>query len=190
MQKMRGSMGRVSQDQAAKNREAVVASASGLIRQKGVDGVGVRELMAAAGLTQGALAGQFATKEALVAEACAHAFAAAERALSAASEGDRPGRARRIAEYYLVPKPPELSCPMSTLAADASRSPPGSMLRRAFTDGLARIARVVSGDSRSPDRLAFLAAIVGAMVLQRAGEDDALAEEIKQAVIALGRSVA
>ncbi len=182
-------MGRVSREQAAKNHEAVVAAASRLIRQKGVDGVGVRELMAAAGLTQGAFPGQFGSKDALVAQACAHAFTDAEQALAEAARGDAQGRARRIAEVYLAPKLPEQSCPMTTLAVDVSRFPPDSAMRETFTKGLARLARVISGDPPRADRLALLAAIVGAAVLRRASIDDTLAGEIEAAVIALTRTM-
>ena len=44
---------RVSREQAAKNRERVLEAASRLFRERGFDGVGVAELMRAAGLTHG-----------------------------------------------------------------------------------------------------------------------------------------
>ncbi len=182
-------MARSSQEQAARNRQAVVAAASRLIRQKGVDGVGVRELMGSAGLTQGAFGGQFGSKEALAAEACTFAFGAAQHALAEASQGDGSGQAARVVEYYLSPKPPGLECPMATLAMDSSRSPADGLVRQAFTDGLGRLARVVAGDPLSPGRLALLAAMVGAAVLRGASNDQALAGEIEAAVLDLGRSM-
>lgn len=183
-------MGRATQEQAAKNRATIVAAASRLIRERGVDGVGVRELMASAGLTQGAFAGQFGSKEALVAEACAHAFEAAEHALVAVSEGDAAGQAERIAASYLAAKPSEFDCPMATLAADTARTPADSPMRGAFTAGLERLVPVVAGDPSSPERLALLAAMVGAAVLRRASNNDVLAGEIEAAVVALGRNIA
>lgn len=71
--------------------------ASILMRGKGLGGVGVRELMSTARLAPGALSKQFATKEALAAEACAFAFAGAEEAFIAAARGDENGRERRLA---------------------------------------------------------------------------------------------
>ncbi len=182
-------MGRVSKERAGENRRAVIAAASGLLRQKGLNGVGVRELMAAAGLTQGAFAGQFGTKEALAAEACALAFQGAEKALSAASEGERKDQARRLVEYYLRPRPSELDCPMSTLAVDVARERVGSEVRRAFTEGFGRLARLVAGEPYSPDRLVLLAAMVGASILCRASDDSDLASKIEAAVQTFGQGV-
>lgn len=182
-------MSRSSQEQAARNRRTIVAAASRLIRQKGVDGVGVRELMAAAGLTQGGFAGQFGSKEALAAEACALAFEGAEHALAVASGSDAPGQAQRIAEYYLSPKPPGYDCPMTTLSVDASRSPANGLVRRAFTEGLGHLAHVVAGDPPSQDRLALLAAMVGAAVLRKASDDEALMREIEAAVVRYSQAV-
>ena len=38
-------MSRVSQEKAAENRSRIIEAASSLFRRKGVDGVGIRELM-------------------------------------------------------------------------------------------------------------------------------------------------
>jgi TetR/AcrR family transcriptional regulator, transcriptional repressor for nem operon len=44
---------RITKQRAAENRERVVKEAARLFRERGFDGVGVGELMAAAGLTHG-----------------------------------------------------------------------------------------------------------------------------------------
>jgi TetR/AcrR family transcriptional regulator, transcriptional repressor for nem operon len=178
-------MSRVSSEQAARNRHAVLAAASTLIRRKGLDGVGVRELMASVGLTQGAFAKQFQSKELLAAEAYTLAFQGAERALGVATRG----QASELVEYYLSPKAPEEDCPMATLAMDAARSPEDSAFRQAYTDGLGRLADLIAGKPASQARLTLLAAMVGAAVLQRAMKDCTLAEEINIAVIEFGRTM-
>lgn len=66
-------MGRVSQAQAEENRRRVVETASRLFREQGTH-VSVADLMKAAGLTHGGFYKQFASKEALVDEATAHAL--------------------------------------------------------------------------------------------------------------------
>ena len=66
-------MGRVSQAQAEENRRRVVETASRLFREQGTH-VSVADLMKASGLTHGGFYKQFASKEALVDEATAHAF--------------------------------------------------------------------------------------------------------------------
>ena len=54
---------RVSRIQAAENRQTVIDVASRLFREHGFDGIGLKDLMKGAGLTQGAFYKQFASKE-------------------------------------------------------------------------------------------------------------------------------
>ena len=68
---------RVSRIQAAENREAVINVASRLFRERGFDGIGLKDLMKGAGLTQGAFYKQFASKEDLAAQASSRAFESA-----------------------------------------------------------------------------------------------------------------
>ncbi|MFD0522672.1 TetR/AcrR family transcriptional regulator [Paractinoplanes durhamensis] len=67
-------MGRVSQAQAQENRKRIVETAARLFRERGVAGVSVADVMAEVGLTHGGFYKQFASKEALVAEAVGQAF--------------------------------------------------------------------------------------------------------------------
>ena len=179
-------MSKVSQARAAENRARVVEAASSLFRRKGVDGVGIRELMGEVGLTQGGFAGQFGSKDVLAGEACAHAFGVSERRLMAAEQGNPSQRLRRMAEFYLAPKAPGTGCPMATLAGDAARAPIDGPMRRAFTNGLRGLADVIAGQEQPNDKgLALMAALVGAVVLRNATEDDALAQRIAAAVLRL-----
>src|SRR5688500_5237003 len=66
---------KVSRAQAEENRNRIVDMASELFREHGFDGVGVADLMKAAGLTHGGFYGNFKSKEELAAKA-------SERALS------------------------------------------------------------------------------------------------------------
>ncbi len=82
---------RVSRVQAAENRQTVIDMASRLFRSRGFDGIGLKDLMNGAGLTQGAFYKQLASKEDLAAPA-------SRRALESAS---RRGSARRIPRILL-----------------------------------------------------------------------------------------
>src|SRR6218665_383079 len=95
---------RVSREQAAQNRERVIETASRLFREHGFDGIGLKDLMAGAGLTQGGFYKQFASKDELTALASRRAIAsAAERwSSAAASRPDDPLSA--VAEFYLSPE--------------------------------------------------------------------------------------
>ena len=61
---------RVTREQAAAHRERIVQVASTLFRKHGFDGIGVADIMKAAGLTHGGFYGHFASKDDLAAEAC------------------------------------------------------------------------------------------------------------------------
>jgi TetR/AcrR family transcriptional repressor of nem operon len=60
---------RVSKEQQARNREQVVAAAAKLLRERGIEGIGVDALAKAAGMTHGAVYSHFASKEELAAAA-------------------------------------------------------------------------------------------------------------------------
>src|SRR5437879_11972480 len=76
---------RVSRIQAAENRQTVINVASRLFREHGFDGIGLKDLMKGAGLTQGAFYKQFASKDDLAAQASRRAMASAFNRLSAAA---------------------------------------------------------------------------------------------------------
>ena len=59
----------VKREQFDENRETLLATASKLFRERGIDGVGVAEIAREAGLTHGALYAHFRSKEALATEA-------------------------------------------------------------------------------------------------------------------------
>ena len=79
---------RVSRTQAAENRETVINVASRLFRERGFDGIGLKDLMKGAGLTQGAFYKQFESKEDLAARASRRAMESASRRWSAAAEAN------------------------------------------------------------------------------------------------------
>ncbi|SUE06749.1 Potential acrAB operon repressor [Pantoea agglomerans] len=66
---------KVSKEQVRENRNRIVETASELFRERGYDGVGVAELMSAAGLTHGGFYKHFGSKADLLAEAMNCGFA-------------------------------------------------------------------------------------------------------------------
>src|SRR5258708_2062853 len=65
----------VSRERAAEKRREIVAAATRLFRERGVEAVGLSELMKHAGFTQGGFYNHFESKAALVAEVLASAIA-------------------------------------------------------------------------------------------------------------------
>ena len=182
---------KVSREQAAANRERVVEVAGKLFRENGFDGIGVADLMKAAGLTHGGFYGHFRSKDDLAAEACSRTMArASERWATLARTS--PGDARaEIVKQYLTESHcdgPGKGCLLAALGSDAGRQ--GRAIRRAFREGLGSLvdilAKLAPGRSRAAKRkqaLADIAQMVGAMMLARAVDDRALAKEILDAAI-------
>ncbi|SFM33472.1 TetR/AcrR family transcriptional regulator [Methylobacterium pseudosasicola] len=173
-------MPRVSQEQAKLNRQRVVEVAASLFRERGLHGVGVADIMASAGLTHGGFYGQFANKEALAAEAFD----------SALDEDYRGSLDTLIANYLSLAhvKSPGMGCPLAALANDVAREPRGGPVRSRFTQGVERMASILAGltpkaakERRRQRSLATLSTIVGAVVLARAVDDEALASELIEA---------
>ena len=138
--------------------------------------------MTAAGMTQGGFYKHFSSKDALAAEACALAFdGAAENWRRVARDAVTDGRnvAVAIADYYLAPKPPGMTCPMIAFASDAARRGSDDPLHRTFSDGVSGLfdtfCELVGGDAspEAEDRLRTLfAAMVGSNLLVRSGRGE------------------
>ncbi len=183
---------RVSKQQMAENRERILDAAAQLFREKGFDGIGVADLMKAAGMTHGGFYGHFASKEDLMAHAVERSMEGG-RALAeqlAAGAAGRPGGAlAAVADWYLSCRHRDEmgeGCAVAALGADAARQGPG--VRQAITRGIRsfteRLARLVPGGTEAERRqkaLATYATLVGALVLARAADDDALSREVLEA---------
>ncbi len=96
----------VTKEQAVQNRERILATAERLFREKGVDAVGLAELMKEAGFTQGGFYNHFTSKEALVSEVIGKAVDEGQQQLGAAIAQSRQRGidplARQI-KWYLSP---------------------------------------------------------------------------------------
>jgi len=192
---------RVSRQQAAQNRERIIDAAGALFRARGFGGIGVADIMRAADLTHGGFYGHFASKDDLVAQASKRAMAraAANWGKVVAAAPEQPYAA--LLEHYLSPRhrdDPGHGCAFAALGGDAARG--GRVVREAFAKGLeplidilaeslARLpaksaTKSVPGPSKAARRrkaLAAMAALVGALTLARAVEDEALSDEILEA---------
>jgi TetR/AcrR family transcriptional regulator, transcriptional repressor for nem operon len=183
---------RVSRVEAAQNRERIIEVAAKLFRERGFDGIGVADLMKSAGLTHGGFYGHFASKEDLMAQACARAQEASLAALQQVAErGGKKGLAA-VASAYLSPAhrdQPGDGCVLAALGAEAARQ--GSSVRSAFTRGvrtalemLTRLSPGKSARARRKRALATYASMIGALVLARAVDDPELSEEVLKSVLA------
>ncbi|MFJ2213381.1 TetR/AcrR family transcriptional regulator [Streptomyces sp. NPDC101062] len=174
-------MGRVSQAQAEENRRRVVETASRLFRERGTH-VSVADLMKAAGLTHGGFYKQFASKEALVDEATAHAFGTLTRLHEGGAErydGERDVAQRALIDTYLSTEHRDGAadgCPVAALASDMARDPGEGEAHRVYTEGVGDFAAWLATEDQ--DGIARLCTMLGALVLARATKGDPLSEEI------------
>ena len=179
---------KVTKAQAQANRAHVVETASQLFRERGFDGVGVADLMAAAGFTHGGFYKHFGSKADLMAESTACGIAQT----TALTEGVD---ASEFVRHYLSREHRDgrgTGCTMAALGGDAARQP--ESVRVAFADGLENLVAALSQRSSASTAadaaqararvLDVLTHAVGALVMSRACPDDApLADEI----LAVGR---
>lgn len=181
---------KVSREQAAANRERILEAGTRLFRERGLDGIGVADLMQEAGLTHGGFYGHFASKEDLMAKSCERALAKSAAKWESLVARDGRQALAAIADSYLSTRHrdhPGAGCLVAAVGVEAGRRGPD--VRRAFTDGVkslvAVLARAIPGRARAARRrqaLATFAGMVGAIVLARAVDDAELSAEILKAV--------
>ncbi|MGH7789826.1 MAG: TetR/AcrR family transcriptional regulator [Candidatus Binatia bacterium] len=182
---------RVSKEAAADNRRRILTAAARLFRTHGIDRAGVDAITQAAGLTHGAFYSQFESKEEVVAEALGLVLdASRELWAHDASAKDRKDSLEGIIERYLSPRHRDslgAGCAVAALGSDIARQP--KKVRRVFTrrlaEGLELLAGLVPGRvaSRRYDKaIRLYSTMVGALILARAVDEDALSRRILQAV--------
>ena len=169
---------RVSREEMARSHRKIVDSASRLLRERGVEGAGVAEVMSDAGLTHGGFYRHFETKEAMLLEALKDAFADFAGPLESASAGPVPARAlAHFRARYLSPghvANPGVGCPVAALAGEAGRG--SDHLKSVFGDGVKRIIAAMAlglkgtAQERSTAATREFAMMVGAVAIARASD--------------------
>lgn len=174
-----------SKDHKSTTRGRILETASTAIREKGVAGVGVAQVMEAAGLTHGGFYAHFGSKEELVAGALAFACEQSRAHLEQVAECAKPGeKLKAVADSYLTvrhARHPEVGCPVAALGTEVVRTE--GPARDAFAEHVrARLAWLESlptaGTKEERRRAAAgtYATMLGALMIARA-LDDAEAEK-------------
>jgi TetR/AcrR family transcriptional regulator, transcriptional repressor for nem operon len=164
---------RVSKQESEKNRREILQVAEKLFRERGFDGVGVADLMKAAGFTHGGFYNHFSGKDELEREAVKAVF---ERSNAELKQQIEAGGWKEYARDYLTPKhrdDPATGCPMASLAPDAIRK--GPELQSCFSKGIEEVVDALAqhlkdSNEKKPREKAMqtLSELVGAMILSRA----------------------
>lgn len=167
----------------AETRRRIVETAARLFLEKGVDRVGVDEIMRECGLTHGGFYAYFPSKEVLISEACTAALeeTGEQWAALARKLGDDKAWARFSKTYLAgdLTSSANPACPAAILGADVARRP--DTIQESYV-GLIRSLIDKIGEEAGADRghaILSFAALVGATSLAaQVGQDKELAAEI------------
>lgn len=155
-----------------------------MMRERGLGGASVNEVMGAAGLTRGGFYAHFSDKAEMIAEALGAAFAEAEENLIGSIPEGGGAWAEHAAARYLSRKhidAPGSGCVVTSVGADVARAEP--VVKRAFQRGIESMVKAIQKKlgGRREDAIAFLAICIGAVTMGRAVYDDAFVDEIRLA---------
>ncbi|MCX5481565.1 TetR/AcrR family transcriptional regulator [Kaistia geumhonensis] len=183
-------MPRASKKDAERHRREIVAAAARLFRERGIGGVSVPEVTAAAGLTHGGFYGQFASKSALAAEAIGAASSELADLLAptlAEAAHDRGKAFDDLVSAYVSAAhrdDPGHGCPVAALV-DHARGADAPEVDDAYRASVERmvgaIATVLPPDATRAEALSTLASMVGGVLLARASAGSPLSDEILSA---------
>jgi TetR/AcrR family transcriptional repressor of nem operon len=178
---------KVSKETVEQNRERVIDAAATLFRERGIDGIGIADVMERAGLTHGGFYRQFKSKDDLVVQAVKRAYEAMSadfrERLKDAPESPLETLVRHYVSAYHRDDPGQ-GCCLAALATDAARRDDPAL--RAFfgtvvTSYVELLTTLVPGKDRTVKRssaIATLAEMVGSVVLSRVVPDLSLSSEI------------
>lgn len=175
-------------------RKRIIQSARRLFNRSGFEKVSVNQIMADAGLTRGGFYSYFDSKSDLYAEVMSCFFTDAswnstwkgvEIDLTAAQIGPQVVRAYLSRQHY---ENVEDSCPMIALPSDVARG--GRKAKRAFENVFRAMVRFLERDVHNSSLSgttahAIAALCVGGMVVARAIDDRVLADELRNASMAV-----
>ncbi|TCL72632.1 TetR/AcrR family transcriptional regulator [Rhizobium sp. BK251] len=175
---------RVSREKFAENRQKILEVAGVLFRENGFDGIGVADIMKAAGLTHGGFYGHFGSKDDLAFEVSRGLIVRVEERWKAiiASAPERPLAA--LLDHYLSQRnvlEHGDSCIFASMMQEVSRQT--GPVRDTFSQGLVRLVDLLEGivpgqsaEERRANAFSTLSAIMGAVILARVVEDPEDAE--------------
>lgn len=180
-----------SKAEKEKTHKRIVAIASKRLREEGLAGVGIAELMKEAGLTVGGFYKHFDSRDDLVAEAVGSALGIWRRRLeAAAASGGPPVTYERLVDGYLSEAHrdnPGAGCAVSALAGEIART--GERTRALVTEQIRKsiewIASLIGGKDKDAARakaILSFSAFVGAVGLARAVADEKFSREILKTV--------
>jgi TetR/AcrR family transcriptional regulator, transcriptional repressor for nem operon len=179
--------------QKQKSREAIAASASALLRERGIKASSVMDVMKGAGLTVGGFYSHYDSKDELFVETLRNAAASNWAHLLQTAKGDSPrSRTLSVLREYLSRKHrdnKETGCLLPSTAPEVARQgePYRSALEQelsAFVDSFAKM--IDAGRGSREKALGLIALMYGALSLSRAVAGTRLSDQFLEAAKKLG----
>jgi len=174
-----------SQEHKIKTHQRIVRAAAKRLREKGLDGVAIADLMKEVGLTVGGFYKHFNSRDDLVAESFRAAAGPWDKLLSVADSGGPAITYESLVDAYLTQTHrdhPGNGCPISALVCDIARS--GKQIRSLLTEQTESEIELLENSLPQDDAAARSKAILtvtaslGAVQLARAVTDQTLSREI------------
>jgi TetR/AcrR family transcriptional repressor of nem operon len=180
---------RRSKEETTRTRARIVERAAALFREKGIEGIGLADLMGDVGMTHGGFYRHFGSREELVAEACRRAFADSVRRMTGRAAADPERALEAIVKPFLSEAhvaDPGRGCAIAALSGEIHRR--DERAREAFTAGVEAIidclAAYQPGRTQAKRReraTATFAAMLGAVIIARGVDEPALRRSVLQA---------
>ena len=183
-------------EQKERTHSAIITSACKLLREKGIGGARVADVMSGAGLTVGGFYAHFASKEALVDEAIRRTAAFMRGKLFEHIE-DKPlaVRAEVVLKRYLSAAhrdDPANGCPLPAIVGEVSTTTPEhkAVLAEQLSELADEMTKQLPKDDAASKRvtaLGMIALMYGGISLARAVKGTELSDEILRACRAFGK---
>ncbi len=172
---------RMSQEAKMKSQTRIVASASRILREDGLQGASVADVMKHAGMTHGGFYKHFGSKDALIERALDAAFSQFVGMLQKgdAEEAFATYRSLYLSREHMAQR--GRGCPVAALGSEIARGP--AKLKAAFGAGVRRVIEAIapsrkgSPSARREAAVREFSMLVGAMVIARASDPE-LAEMV------------
>jgi TetR/AcrR family transcriptional repressor of nem operon len=186
-------------EQKERSHESILESAARLVREKGISGAGVADVMKGAALTVGGFYAHFSSKDELVDETLRRTSATLrDRLFARLDEKPEAERAEVVLKRYLSADHRDggtPGCPMPAVVGEVGTTAPQHRTMvagevQALVDGL---AQRLPADGIVPRRLlaiGLIALMYGGLSLARAVKGTELSDEVLRACRALGAAAA
>lgn len=174
-----------SKAEKAQSRERILSAAATKIRESGLDGISVGELMKSVNLTHGGFYGHFESRAHLIAAALEQALADGEKASAAHVAKNGSITVKSIVNSYLSPAHrdhPSSGCAIPTLAGEVGRADPEvrAVMAQQLVKSFDAMGEALGETGQDTEQFAVSAwsMMVGAMMISRILADDPLADRV------------